>query len=97
MGYASSNGFRASVTSSFLWYDLETDQQTKLRVHPFCYMDSNAFYDKRLTQEQAVAEIKYFYEVCREVNGTFIPVLHNHLIALKYWPEIYEEMLAVAG
>ena len=95
MGYASSNGFRASVASSFLWYDLENDQQTKMRIHPFCYMDSLAVEDKKITREQAINELKYFYEVCKEVNGTFIPVMHNHLIAKGFWLEVYE--IVVSG
>lgn len=94
MGYASSNGFRASVASSFFWYDLENEQQTKLRVHPFCYMDSISVFDKKINREQALNEMKYFYEVCKEVNGTFIPVMHNHLISKNFWPEIYEEVLS---
>ena len=34
MGYATSNGFRASVASSHFWYNLEKQEQTTLRIHP---------------------------------------------------------------
>jgi hypothetical protein len=35
MGYGSINGFRASIASSFYWYDLKKEQQTDLLLHPF--------------------------------------------------------------
>jgi len=34
MGYGTVNGFRASTSHSFLWYDLEKETTTDLRVHP---------------------------------------------------------------
>ena len=43
MGYGSINGFRASVASSFYWYDLEKEEQSHLRIHPFCFMEANSF------------------------------------------------------
>ena len=41
MGYAAQPGFRASTCSSFNFYDLDREQETKLRVHPFCIMDAS--------------------------------------------------------
>ena len=46
MGYGSINGFRASVASSFYWYDLEKEQTTNLLLYPFCYMEANSFYEQ---------------------------------------------------
>ncbi|MBK8309804.1 MAG: hypothetical protein IPL04_01790 [Chitinophagaceae bacterium] len=43
MGYGSINGFRASVASSFYWYDLVKEEQTELLLYPFCYMEANSF------------------------------------------------------
>ena len=35
MGFAAQPGFRAGICSSFYFYDLDMDSETKLRVHPF--------------------------------------------------------------
>ena len=47
MGYGSINGFRASVASSFYWYDLKKEQQTNLLLHPFCFMEANSFFEQK--------------------------------------------------
>jgi len=95
MGYDAVNGFRASVASSFLWYDLEKEEQAKLRIYPFCYMDSAVIFLKKLSHEEAYREIFYYYNICREVKGMFISVFHNHFLGydnLK-WRKLYESFL----
>lgn len=96
MGYGSVNGFRASYANSFFWYDVEREEKTNLKIHPFCYMDSNAIFHEKLTPEQALEELKYFYETCKNVNGTFISVMHNHLMGTDNpeWKDVYEKFLA---
>jgi len=80
MGYGSVNGFRASVASSFLWYDLVAEKETSLRIHPFCYMDANCYFEEQLTPEQAYDELLYYYNTCREVDGTFVTIFHNNFL-----------------
>ena len=60
MGYGSINGFRASVASSFYWYDLEKERQTNLRIHPFCFMDANSFYEQRQDPQQTFEELIHY-------------------------------------
>ena len=48
MGYGSANGFRASIASSFYWYDLKAEKKTSLLLFPFCFMDANSFYEDQL-------------------------------------------------
>ena len=92
LGYTTVNGFRASVASSFFWYDLEKDEQTKLRIHPFCYMDNTVIKYKKLTPEVAYEEMMQYYNTCKSVNGIFIPVLHNNLTTGE-WKKMYEDFL----
>ncbi|MDQ6761534.1 MAG: hypothetical protein M3015_02775, partial [Bacteroidota bacterium] len=96
MGYGTVNGFRASYTNSFFWYDIEREEKTNLRIHPFCYMDSNVIFHEKLSPEDALEELKYFYTTCKNVNGTFISVMHNHLMGADNpdWKNIYETFLA---
>ena len=101
MGYGSINGFRASVASSFFWYDLLAEQQTALRLHPFCYMEANSFYEQRLTPAEAFNELMEYYTICKDVNGTLITIWHNHLLGTDKlytgWAKMYEKILEVIG
>ncbi len=97
MGYGSINGFRASVSSPYSWYDLEHEEATSLRVYPFCFMDANAFFEQKYTPGQAFEEIKYFHDVIKKVNGTMITIWHNTFFSdepmYKGWKEVYEIFL----
>jgi hypothetical protein len=99
MGYGSINGFRASVASSFYWYNLQTEQETTLRIHPFCFMEANSFYEQHFTPLQALEEMKYYYDVCKKVNGEFISIWHNHFVGadkmFEGWKEVYEEFMII--
>lgn len=104
MGYATMNGFRASVSSSFQWYDLENDCATGLRVHPFCYMDANAFHELRMGPDEAFTEMSNLYQSVRKVNGRMIGIWHNSMLGTdpmyKGWREAYVaflEMLSVGS
>jgi hypothetical protein len=95
MGYDAVNGFRASVASSFFWYDIEKEEQTKLRIYPFCYMDSATIFFKKFSYDEAYNEILYYYDICRNARGIFISVFHNHLLGydnLK-WRNLYDNFL----
>jgi hypothetical protein len=95
MGYATSNGFRASVASSHFWYNLEKQEQTTLRIHPFCYMDSTSIFQQKLSAEEAYTEMLYYYNTCKKINGTFISILHNNLLGndKKKWKDMYGQFL----
>ncbi|MBL7702317.1 MAG: polysaccharide deacetylase family protein [Ferruginibacter sp.] len=98
MGYGSINGFRASVASSFYWYDLEKETKTTLRIHPFCFMDANCYYEQKQNAEQAFEELMHYYTVCKNVNGTFVTIFHNHFLGtakeFEGWSEMYERFIA---
>lgn len=95
MGYGSINGFRASVASSFFWFDLEKEVQTSLRIHPFCFMDANSYYEQKQNTEQTYEELMHYYTVCKTVNGTLITIWHNNFLGtakeFKGWKEMYEK------
>jgi hypothetical protein len=98
MGYGSINGFRASAASSFYWYDLETEKQTSLRIHPFCFMEANCFYEQHLSPQEAYEELMHYYKACKEVNGTLITIWHNNFFGsdklFAGWKEVYEQFIA---
>jgi hypothetical protein len=97
MGYGSINGFRASVASSFNWFDIENNEETNLVIHPFCFMDANSYYEQKQTAEQSFDELMHYYKICREVDGTLITIFHNNFLGtdknFKGWREMYQRFL----
>ena len=97
MGYGSINGFRASVASSFYWYDLEKEQQTRLLLFPFCFMDANSFYEEKLNPQQALGELMHYYHAIKKINGLMITIWHNNFLGtdpqFAGWREVYEVFL----
>ncbi len=98
MGYGSINGFRASVASSFYWYNLQTEMATNLRLHPFCFMDANSFYEQKQNAAQSFDELITYYEVCKKVNGRLITIFHNNFLGtgkpFAGWREMYEKFIS---
>jgi len=97
MGYGSINGFRASVASSFFWYDLQKEEQTVLQIFPFCFMDANSFYEQKLTVQQAMEELLHYYRLIKKLNGLMITIWHNTFLGTDKqfagWKEVYEVFL----
>jgi hypothetical protein len=98
MGYGSINGFRASVANSFWWYDLVNEKITTLRVHPFCFMDANCFYEQKLSVGESFEELMHYYQICKRVNGEMITIFHNNFLGTAKefagWPEIYKKFIS---
>jgi hypothetical protein len=98
MGYASTNGFRASVASSFYWYDLSKEEKTTLRSHPFCFMDATCFYHQKKSAEEAYSELMYYYEECKKIQGAFITIFHNNFLGtdpqFEGWQEMYARFIS---
>ena len=101
MGYGSINGFRASVASSFYWYDLKKEQQTNLLLHPFCFMEANSFFEQKYLPQRAYEEMMHYYIAVRSVNGTLITIWHNNFLGtyptFSGWRDVYEEFIDVVS
>ncbi|TCJ14050.1 hypothetical protein EPD60_08535 [Flaviaesturariibacter flavus] len=80
MGYGSINGFRASVAVPFYWYDLQAGQATNLLLHPFCFMDANAFYEQGQDAAQTELELDRYLQTFKAWGGTFSSVWHNSFL-----------------
>ena len=98
MGYGSINGFRASTASPFYWYDLRTEKITTLRIHPFCFMDANCFYEQKLTVEESFTELMNFYQSCKKVNVPLITIFHNNFLGtakeFEGWKDLYSKFIS---
>ena len=98
MGYGSINGFRASVASSFMWFDLVNNKISNLRIHPFCFMDANCHYEQKLNVNEAYQELMYYYETCKNINGNLITIFHNSFLGtgkeFDGWRELYQKFIS---
>ncbi len=76
MGYVNHIGFRAGSCTPFLFYDLDYEVQTSLKIVPYHLMDyallkHKSLLDKRKILTQIIDEVK-------QVNGEFVSVFHNY-------------------
>ena len=100
MGYAHTTGFRAGTCTSFRFYDLDNEELTSLRVHPFAVMDATLKYYLKLSPEESLPKIQSLIEEVKKVDGTFISLWHNESLSdykqWKGWKYIFEEMIKMA-
>lgn len=100
MGFASQPGFRAGICSTYKFFDLEMDVETKLNIHPFTYMEGTLRDYMQISATEALNVIKPLIDEVKSVNGTFIPIWHNESIGgLKRWEgwqKVYEDMIRYA-
>lgn len=98
MGYGSINGFRASTSLPFNWYDVAEERVSKLRVHPFCFMECNARFEQGLRAEEAAIELAEYEQKVRAVSGTLITIWHNFSLGTDKqwmaWKAVYVDFLA---
>lgn len=102
MGYGGINGFRASAATPFYWYDLEKEVQTRLLLHPFCFMEANSFFEQQYLPQRAYEEMMHYYNAVKTTSGTFITIWHNNFLGshplFSGWKEVYKEFVeAVSG
>jgi hypothetical protein len=100
MGFANEIGFRAGICSSFNFYDLDLEIETKLRIHPFAVMDATLKYYMKVAPEDALETMRPLLEEVKKVKGTFISLWHNETLCDEKqwagWLKVYEEMTKLA-
>lgn len=76
MGYVNKVGFRAGTCTPFLFYDLDYEIQTPLKIYSYHLMDYALLKKKSLLDKKKV--VNEIINEIRQVNGEFIPVFHNY-------------------
>ncbi|RYY10011.1 MAG: hypothetical protein EOO04_37550 [Chitinophagaceae bacterium] len=101
MGFGSCLGFRAGTGRSFLWYDLENETITALRIHPFCFMDSTARFEEGLTVDEAFAKLYTMLQLLAAHNSVLTTVFHNFSLGTdpewEGWSERYRDFVNYCG
>ena len=97
MGYGSHLGFRAGTGNSFLWYDLQKEIVAQLRIYPFCFMDTTAHHDAKLSSSEALEKLDAMSKILERTGSTMITIFHNFSLGTsnewKGWRQIYEHFL----
>ena len=100
MGYADEPGFRAGTGSPYPFFDLESDCETPLTIHPFAAMDSTFYYYKKMTAEAAETVYRQLVDELKFVGGTLSLLWHNQSLCEDFgwqgWRGVYERVLAYA-
>lgn len=90
MGYLNQIGFRAGTCTPFLFYDLDYEIQTPLKVCPFQVMDFALLKVASLLDKKQEL-IKILNEV-KKVDGTFTAVFHNYTFSKDERWKDYKEL-----
>lgn len=75
MGFADSNGFRASTCFPFRLFDLERDELVSITIHPMVFMDLTSV-RQSIGEGESIAEALELMETVRQVGGVFNTTWH---------------------
>ncbi len=97
IGYGAHLGFRAGTGNSFLWYDLEQETVSALRLHPFCFMDTTAHYELKLSASEAFEQLGMMSRILEQTGSTLVTIFHNFSLGTssewKGWKQAYEHFM----
>lgn len=97
MGYASRPGFRAGICTPFKWFDLLSNKETNLVVHPITWMEGNFIDYLKTAPGEAWKIMESLEEKVKKVNGQLLTVWHNHTVTdygeWKGWKKIFDMMV----
>tara|TARA_B100000508_G_scaffold140837_1_gene143746 strand:+ start:8179 stop:9480 length:1302 start_codon:yes stop_codon:yes gene_type:complete len=100
MGYPDESGFRASICNSYQFYDLEMEQESPLRIHPFCFMEATYKYYKEENFDELIGQVKKLSGEVRRVKGEFSVLWHNDSLSEIHgwegWSPLFEKMIQIA-
>mgnify|MGYP003145959904 FL=1 len=75
MGYPDKLGFRAGTSTSYLFYDINMEVTTPLKVHPYAF-NSNVV--AKMTRNKLNEDLRRIILETKEVQGTLRSVFSNH-------------------
>ena len=100
MGYPDHPGFRASICSSYKFYDLELEKETQLRIYPFSFMEATFKYYQPKNFEEIIELAASQIETIRKVKGEFCFLWHSDSLSeteeWKDWSSLYEKVVKLA-
>jgi len=99
MGFASQSGFRAGTSMPFMFYDLDREASTPLKIVPFAAMDATLNRYMGLSPVEAIQNLVELRDAVHNVNGHFVTLWHNETLGEIWewegWRMVYEEVLKI--
>lgn len=99
MGYPDKPGFRAGIARPFMFYDLNEEKQTDLKIVPFQVMDATLFDYMKLDAIAAEQVIINLIQETRRAGGLFVSLWHNTTLQdnpeWQGWRILFEKMLKI--
>ena len=100
MGFAEMPGFRCGTCTTVPFFDLNSDQESTLSIHPFVAMDTTFHTHMGVTPDEAKRHLHTLVDEVRAVDGTFSCIFHNQNLSddfdWKGWRTVYEDLLEYA-
>lgn len=97
MGWAEHTGFRAGTAFSFPWYDLEREESTALRIHPFQLMDVTLKNYQRIDVAQALDHAEEILQYAKKLHLPLTVIWHNSSLSptgeWAGWEAVYEKII----
>lgn len=88
MAYSNVPGYRAGTSRTFAFYNLETENETGLLIHPLIVMDKTLRSNMNLNPDAAYKYINSLKKECNDAGGDFTTLFHNENLAdLNGWGE----------
>ena len=101
MGFSEVNGFRCGTCNEYPFFDLTTNQETQLHIHPFIAMDTTMNSHLGLSPDEAAAAYRSLIDETRAVGGTFCCIFHNQNLCEDFgwegWRAVFEEVMRYAA
>lgn len=97
MGYPTKIGFRASIATPYPFFNLHTNEETALMIHPFFMMDTTLIKYKRIKKEKVTAYLKPIFDEIKEIEGNVGFIFHNESPGgwkhWKNWSTLFEDVM----
>lgn len=97
MGFAELPGFRCGTCTTVPFFDLNSDQESTLTMHPFMAMDTTFHTHMGISPNEAKAQLHALVDEVRAVDGTFSCIFHNQNLSDQFewkgWRSVYEDLL----
>ena len=102
MGFAGNlQSFKTGLCRPYPAYDLKSDKELSLTIHPVSVMDSTLKSYSSLSTQQAISEVKSINDTVRRFNGTMYTIWHNTSVSdygeWKGWREVYEKVIEICS